>query len=465
MAMAATVLDQVLTSFGVPVGTHRHAFTGEDPLVRSPHRLATAAAVAIAAHAVTAANLFAARGGGEQEVAVDLQDALRVLHSGEFLRRDGNPWGHRSTIESTGTGFYQTRDGRWLMLVVTYPHLREHTARLLGCSADREGFTKAIIRRDGLTLETELAEAGVCAAMARTRAQWRESEPGRLLATRPLVELTKIAEAPTRPLAPAPRPASGIRVLDFTHVIAGPIAARGLAEHGADVLHVTRPVEEDPENFVADTGRGKRNAHLDLSTPAAAARFRELARQTDVFVQSWRPGAVAALGYGPEQFAALNPGGIMVEVSCYGHDGPFSRRKGFDQMAQAVTGVAVEEGSIEAPRLVPTYLFNDYVLGYLAAAGAMEALRRRADEGGSWLVRLNLARASMWLQDLGSIAATEYATAAQADPVAGARLETVQSGFGVLEQLPLAARLSKTPPHFDLPTTALGTAEPVWLPR
>jgi crotonobetainyl-CoA:carnitine CoA-transferase CaiB-like acyl-CoA transferase len=249
-----------------------------------------------------------------------------------------------------------------------------------------------------------------------------------------------------------------VRVLDLTRVLAGPTCARTLAEHGADVLHVAAPALPTIDLFEMDTGHGKRQAYLDLNEPAAAETLRGLVRGADVFSQGFQLGSLARRGFGPEQLMQLRPGIIYVSENAFGHDGPWQGRPGWEQLAQSTTGVAVIQGGAR-PTLAPAAM-NDYTTGYFAALGAITALRRRATEGGSWLVTVSLSQTSMWYERLGH----------DLDPLsAGDTLEVApfleerDTPYGRMTHLRPPLRMSETSPHWALPTAPLGSGEPVWV--
>jgi crotonobetainyl-CoA:carnitine CoA-transferase CaiB-like acyl-CoA transferase len=253
-----------------------------------------------------------------------------------------------------------------------------------------------------------------------------------------------------------------VRVLDLTRVIAGPICGRTLAEHGADVLLVTAAHLPSIDVLVMDTGHGKRSARLDLRRDEDAERLRELIRGADVVCQSYRPGALAARGFGPEALARLRPGIVAVTLSAYGHVGPWASRRGFDSLVQTVSGIAYEGGraaGIDGPRPLPAQAL-DHSSGYLAAFGAMLALARRAREGGSWLVRLSLAQTGRWIDGLGRIEGPE--TPEQRIEDVEDLLITSDTPFGRLRHVAPAARLSETPAWWTRPSVPLGTDPPTW---
>jgi crotonobetainyl-CoA:carnitine CoA-transferase CaiB-like acyl-CoA transferase len=457
----AEVLEDVLTGIGASTddagGPVR--ITGNDPYVASPHRLATAATAAAGAHAVTTAALWRDRGGKGQSIDIDAHDALRTLHACDFQRHSGYRVNFDPFTQEPVTSIY--RADRWVFFCGTYPHLRNAILEVLGTPNNRTAIANAVSKWRSEDLVEALAARGVPAHIALTQEEWRATEQGALLARRPLIELMRIGDADPVPLLHAPRPNGGMRVLDLTHVIAGPIAARSFAEHGADVLHISAPHLPDPNLLITDTGLGKRNAYLDLRQADALDTMRGLLRNSDVFVQSYRPGSLDRFGLSPAELAILRPGIISVSISMYGEVGPMGMLPGFDQIAQTATGIAITEGG-DHPRLVPTYLFNDYVLGYLAAAGAQQALRLRAREGGSWLVRVSLTRVAMWLQDLGLLPKKSWHDLPGKDSVEGVPLTSLQSPFGQIERLPSPARFELTPSHYDLGPEPLGASPARW---
>ena len=458
----AETLEDVLAGIGASTadagGPVR--ITGDDPYVASPHRLATAGVAAMGAHAVTAAGLWRDRGGKGQSIDIDAHDALRMLHAADFQKHGGYRANLAPFTQEPVTSFYRAAD-RWVFFAGTFPHLRNAVLNLLGTPNNRVVMAEAVSKWRAEDLVAAMLERGVPAHVAMSTEEWRATEQGALLASRPLIELKRIGDADPVPLPQAPRPNSGIRVVDMTHVIAGPIAARGLAEHGAEVLHITAPHLPDPELLIHDTGAGKRNAYLDLRDADARETMQGLLREADIFVQSWTPGALDRFGLSPAELAVLRPGIISVSVSMYGEVGPMGMLPGFDQIAQTATGIAVTEGG-DQPRLVPTYLFNDHALGYLAAAGAQQALRRRAREGGSWLVQVNLTRVSMWMQDLGLLPQETWRDLPGKDPVEGVQLESMKCPFGLIERLPAAARLELTPGRYDFGPEPLGASPARW---
>lgn len=237
---------------------------------------------------------------------------------------------------------YRCADGRWIHLHGALPHLRDGTLALLGCEDRAASIAAAVARWHSFDLEDALAAAGQCGAVLRSAAEWAAHPQGVALAHAPLVELRRLGDAPRRVLAAAARPLAGLRVLDLTRILAGPTCARTLAEHGAEVLRLVAPRQHDVPSFVPDTSHGKRVAWLDLDAPGAGARLRSLVAGCDVFSQGYRGGALEARGFGAAELARLRPGIVCLSINAYGHEGPWATRRGWEQLAQACTGVALE---------------------------------------------------------------------------------------------------------------------------
>lgn len=433
------------------------------PALASRFAADEAGAVALAAGAGEASDLWTLRTGDRQTATVATRHAAASLISFLYQRfEDENRAPRRIGPDTAANGFFQTRDGRFIYL---HPSLDEAAGirALLGCADEREAVAKALSDWDALPLEAAIAEAGHCAAMARTAAEWDDSDQGRLMAALPLVEVTRIGDGPAMPFTEAPTaPLSGVRVLDLTRILAGPTCARTLASYGADVLHIAGPDLPSVPPFVSDTGHGKRSAFLDLKDPAQRRQLLALVGEADIFSQGYRTGALERLGLSAETLAALRPGLIHVSINCYGHEGAWATRPGWEQLAQTVTGMAVIHGGEESPAIQPAAV-NDYTTGYLAAFGAMVALRRRATEGGSWRVRVSLVQTATWVRGLG-IAGQERLDAVApmtGEELAGYSIRS-ESGFGPVTHLRPAVTLSKTPAAWTRPTVPLGVHPPVW---
>ncbi len=432
--------------------------TGADPVLATRFRVGEAAAAALAACGLEAARIFEHRSGRSQRVRVDVFGAAASL-LGFICQRAESPAGIPGYDPARAvTGIYPTREGGHFLLHGSFPDSQAKALALLGCDADVSVVAERIALWDGQALEDALAERGLCGARVRSADEWSAHPQGRALATLPVVEVIKLGDSPPEPFAPAARPLEGVRVLDLTRVLAGPTCGRTLASHGAEVLRIGSPKLPFVAPFVIDTSHGKRSAYLDLDSADDVARLRALARDADVFTQGYRGGALEKRGFGPEALCAIRPGIVYTSINCYGHEGPWAGRPGWEQLAQAVTGIADEHGGASTPALLPAAA-TDYNTGYLAALGTMVALERRAREGGSYHVRASLCQTGMWLGRMrraGTIGAG-------LDPERlGPFLVRSETAYGVLHHLGPIVELSETPARWDLPTPPLGAHPPLW---
>ena len=464
MPLADDALAQLLRVAGRAPADFATIETGAPAL---PTRFAAdeAAAAALTAGAVIAADLWRMRGGAPQRVEVSTREAAAGLVS--FLHQAFDDPARAPDLRrrhlTHADGFMPTRDGRVVYLHQSFAPSVPKMLGVLGCPDEREAILAAVAKRDALELENAIAEAGVCGAMVRSPEEWDASEQGRILAARPVVEVTKIGDSPPEPLpAGAEAPLTGVRVLDLTRVLAGPTCARTLAQYGAEAISITAPTLPFVPGFVSDTGHGKLSAYLDLTQEDGRIGLRELVRQSDVFSQGYRGGAMERLGFGPLALAQLRPGIIYTAINCYGHEGPWAHRPGWEQLAQTVSGMAHVHGGAGGPELQPGAV-TDYTTGYLAAFGSLIALQRRALYGGSYLVRVSLVQTGMWVRGLGVAGPGRLAAVRPLEEAEmnGFKIKS-QTGFGGMTHLRPAVRMSATPPRWRRPTVPLGSHPPVW---
>jgi crotonobetainyl-CoA:carnitine CoA-transferase CaiB-like acyl-CoA transferase len=434
-------------------------FSGSEPVLPSSFAVGTAAQATIGATALAAAELWRLRGGRRQSVAVAMRHAAVEFRSERYLRVEGKrPDEYHDDI----AGLYRCGDGRFARLHTNLPHHRSGLLKLLGVSHDKEAVQRAL---DGMTaeaLEAAAAEAGLVVTACRSFAEWDRHPQGQALAKLPLFTIEKIGEAPARKFAVAERPLSGVKVLDLTRIIAGPVCGRTLAAHGADVLLVTAKHLASMLPLVIDTGRGKLSTSIDLREPGGRATLAALLPDADVFVQGYRPGAIAAHGFSPQDIARLRPGIVCASLCAYGHEGPWANRRGFDSLVQTASGFNVAEAEAfgsPKPKELPAQML-DHATGYLLAFAVMTALKRQAEEGGSWLVRLSLAQTGHWLRQLGRVDGVNCPNP-NIDDVRDC-LEETPSGFGRLTTVRHAAVMSETPPHWARPSVPLGTYPSAW---
>jgi crotonobetainyl-CoA:carnitine CoA-transferase CaiB-like acyl-CoA transferase len=446
-------------------------FLNDDPIIPTPFRVGAAAAAALGLEAAAASEIWRLRGGDQQVMSVDLRAAAASLVSFSLMRRGGEAM-RRPAENNPTVGLYRTMDGRWIHLHGGFPHLEKRTLDLLNAANAKDAIAESVGRWNAAALEDALAYMNQCGAVARTEEEWRATSQGLTLSDTPPIRLTRIGDAPPLRLPQSKQPLDGVRVLDLTRVLAGPSAGRTLAMHGADVLSVRAEKLPTIDLFDLDTGLGKRSTFLDLAKPGDAEKLRALARNAHVFVDSYRPGALAKLGFSPATLSHVSPGIIYVSISCYGARGAWSQRRGWEQLAQSATGLALEQGAFAAaragtrrdtvPQLIPAAAC-DYTTGTLAAAGVTAALLKRIREGGSWLVEVSLCATAMWLQSLGKIPFAQVPDGWNPREGLDGYFQSCETGRGRLDYLGPAVRMEKTPPGWRHPPPEPGQDSPRWL--
>ncbi|MBV1946030.1 CoA transferase [Streptomyces sp. BV129] len=351
--------------------------------------------------ALAAAELGALRAGlGEvPRAVVDDGAVVTAFHSERVLRIDG-----RAPVNFAPLSRWWRASYGWVRTHANYPHHRLRLLDALGLpdGAAPEDMERLLLERSALEIEETVYAAGGLAVALRTPGQWAAHPQAAEVAKRPLVERAPIGATSGRELPPLEResapllPAAGLRVLDLTRVLAGPVATRTLALLGADVLRVDAPELPELADQHADTGFGKRSAPLDLAADRKV--LEELLASADVVVTGYRPGTLDRFGLSPEALAERYPGLIVAQISAWGAYGPWGERRGFDSLVQVATGIAATEGSTMEPGALPAQAL-DHGSGYLMAAGILRALAERSRDGQGRLVRLALARTARWLTD------------------------------------------------------------------
>lgn len=461
-ASASACLEELWLAHGGEGDALRQVeLTGTEPVLPSSFAVGTAAQVSVAASALAAAELWRLRGGTQQTVAADMRAAAIAFRGEHYLRiGDGPAIEFRDPI----TRLFQCGDGRWVRIHANFPHHRDGVLKLLGCEHSPDAVTRALAHWDSFRFEEAAAQQGLVVAAIRSFGEWDAHAQGRAVAALPLLSIDRIGDAPAAQLPSAARPLAGVRVLDLTRVIAGPVCGRTLAGHGAEVLLVTGPHLPSIEPLVIETGRGKRSCQTDLRTDEGRANFRSLLARGDVLIQGYRPGGLAAIGFGPEDVARLRPGIVYVSLSAYGHTGPWSSRRGFDSLVQSASGfndAEAQAAGSATPRPLPAQAL-DHATGYLMAFAAMTALARRSREGGSWHAQLSLAQTGRWLRKLGRVADGLKVPDPSLDSVRDLT-EPCDSLFGRLTLVRHPARLSATPVQWDRPPVPLGHDPCGWL--
>lgn len=415
------------------------------------------AAAAVASVGAAVAELIEMCFGGVPRVRVDRR--LSSLWFAWSLRPLGwtmpSPW-------DPIAGDYATADG-WIRLHTNAPHHRDAALAVLGVPANKDDVTRAVSSWKAEALETAVVAKGGCAAQMRSIEAWREHPQGKHVASESLVarRVTDDAAVATQSgwSPTSVRPLRGLRVLDLTRVLAGPVATRFLAGFGADVLRIDSPTWDEPA-VVPDVTLGKRCARLDLRDPHGCARFSELLRAADVLVHGYRADALERLGLGLEARRAIRPGLIDVCLDAYGWTGPWRDRRGFDSLVQMSTGIA-DAGMRRLGKSRPTPLpvqALDHGAGYLMAAAVIRGLTERESQRRGFEARVSLARTGELLVrgPAGRVDTSLVAEEADwAPPIE-------HSVFGTSQRLRAPVEVGAARMHWDRPAAALGSSPPEW---
>lgn len=393
---------------------------------------------------------------GPQSIKIDRR--LCSLWFGSSLRPQG--WQMHSGWDSLA-GDYLASDG-WIRLHTNAPYHRAAACGALGNPVDRTAAADAVARWRRQDLEDAVVAAGGCAAVMHSRAAWRDHPQGRSIASEPLVNLTAGSSGPSL-IAPgsATRPLAGIRVLDLTRVIAGPVASRWLAGYGAQVLRIDPP-DWDDAGLTAEMSPGKQCARLDLKTAAGLATLRDLLQETDILLHGYRADALERLGLDAQTCARLRPGLVDVALNAYGWTGPWRNRRGFDSIVQMSTGIAeagMQWRQAQKPVPLPVQAL-DHATGYLMAAAALRGLVMRRSSGVGSSARLSLARTAHWL----------WETPAEPDVPAFAELDESDfaaalesTAWGQAHRLRQPAVIGRVPFQWEAGAHPLGSALARWL--
>ncbi|KAF3044588.1 hypothetical protein E8E11_008929 [Didymella keratinophila] len=423
----------------------------------SSFKVSHLAQASIGLSALSAALIWSVRNNQQvPQVTVPAQHACVEFKSERLYILNG-----KAAPSNFGTigGLHKTQDGH-IRMHDGFPNHRENALRILGLNADatKQDVSRKMLVWKSLDLETKAIEEGAVMAALRSLEEWDALPQSDAIRDFP-IHLQKISEGlpcPLRTVVPGQdtKCLQGLRVVEMSRVIAAPVAGKTLAAHGADVLWITSP--------------GKRTIQLDIKKNNDKARLLDLLRAADVFIQSYRPGSLAAQGLSNEALLALNPRLIVTSLNAYGQDGPWSFRRGFDSLVQTCSGINVADaeryGAGEAARVLPCQAL-DHASGYLLATGIMAALYKRANEGGSYEVKISLAGVMRYLRSLG-----QYEGKTGFDRKDFKRpedvseyLETRQTAFGELQAVRHAARIHGLDVGWEHMPKPLGSDEPVWL--
>ncbi len=452
---AHAILREALAALSMPATRARVQFEGQ---ARWPScfPVTDLAAASIGAAGAMIAELI---GDAASPPAVHVDRRLASLwFQWSFLPRGWKP----SAAWDGIAGDYRARDG-WIRLHTNFPHHRAAALAVLDGEDNKEAVGRAVAKRDAVALEEAVVAAGGCAAAMRTAGEWHEHQQGQALEREPLMLADDVGHGEARDWQSSrARPLAGIRVLDLTRVLAGPIATRFLAGFGAEVLRIDPPGWDEP-GVMPEVMPGKRSAAIDLRTIEGRSELSDLIAGADILVHGYRPGALDRLGLGAGARHNVRPGLIDVSLSAYGHSGPWAGRRGFDSLVQMSSGIAAAgaqwRGS-DAPVPLPVQAL-DHATGYLMAAAAVRGLIARRSGAGPLRWRLSLARTARLLMEH------------RGEPFDGPRLSACEDDYAPeVEQMPWGPALRLRPPvrlegaamRWERPAGPLGSDEPAWLP-
>jgi len=473
-------VNEVLADIGMTTADSggELSFYGQDPILPSPIRFGTMAAIGLAARSVALAALWKQSTGQGQDISVDVRKALRRFagfFEGKWETINGrppSPGGYAvSPFLKIGDAFFrETRDGRHVVALDIYPELLVRTLDFLRCSPITESINNAILKWDAVELEEAAASKGLVLAMVRTNEEFRrESQYTEVLSKMPLITVEKIGDSEPVPLKANGDnlPLAGVRALGMGHVIAGAGMGRDMALYGADVLNIWRPRDSEIEAFAWDVQVGMRSTILD-DAKEDRAQFDRLLQDADVFFANKRPGFLKKHGLDAESLCEQRPGLIHAIVAMHGEKGPWSNRPGFDEIGAAVSGLFTIEGSPTRPKQPPIVPIADNVVGWLGTTGILAALRRRAIEGGSYRVVVSLTRTVLWLLSLGIFdKAYAKATAGSSEEhkYIAPDLFTAETPLGTYQGMTDQIVLSRTPGAYRTVLLPRGSSKPEWLAK
>jgi len=323
--------------------------------------------------------------------------------------------------------------------------------------ASRADVAAAVATCTADEVEQAVVDAGGCAAALRTRDAWSVHPHGTVVTDEPAVRIVeRPGERPLRPVPTGGRPLTGVKVLDLTRVIAGPVCTRFLAAHGATVLRIDPPGFDEVGALLPETTAGKRSAWLDLSTSDGRARFLRLTAEADVVVHGLRPGAMERHGLGPDELRDANPAVVTARLDAYGWKGPWAGRRGFDSLVQMSCGIAASgmaASGVSRPAPLPAQAL-DHGAGHLLACAVARVLAtgRPADVTASLVGVANLL---VDLPDADGMGAGEPAWSDDD------REERV-TDWGPAMVAPIPGVLAGWPTRLDAPAGPLGRHHPTF---
>ena len=427
--------------------------SGNLPSVFPVSDLATAA---IGCAGLAIAELIAARFGVAPKVRVDRR--LSSIWFGLSVRPQG--W-RLPALQDPLSADYEAKDG-WIRLHMNAPHHRDAALAVLGAAPEREAVGRQVSDWAANDLETAIVMRGGCAATMRSISEWKAHPQGGAVSRELLLDNRVRELRPDRNWkASRRRPLEGLRVLDLTRVLAGPVATRFLAAFGAEVLRIDPPWWDEPV-VALEVALGKRCARMDLRKPSSQEAFIQLLREADVLVHGYRPDALALLGFDADQRHKIRPGLVDVTLDAYGWSGPWKGRRGFDSLIQMSSGIA-DHGMKQLGKNKPTPLpvqALDHSVGYLMATAAIRGLTNRLKAGAGCEARTSLARMAALLIDQPAAGISELIAPENPSDLSE---DIEETGWGPARRIKSPVVVDGAPMQWDLPASQLGSSEPRWL--
>ncbi|KAF8503218.1 CoA-transferase family III [Hysterangium stoloniferum] len=422
------VVQGLWRSAGLPNDVlHKYLrLTGDpDTALPSSFRLGVAAQASVALAGLSAAYVHFLNTGEMQHVTVDARHAALEFSESYYTINGTVPGGAWDDI----AGIYATKDQTFVRIHTNFPHHRRGILSILQLSpnASRDAVAQELLKWNSKVFEDEAAQNGMCATAMRSFDEWKNHPQAQAIRDAPPVQLLKLNDTPKRKPLPVTNheykgPLTGVRVLDLTRIIAGPVCGRTLAAHGADNLWITSRNLPSLPVLDADMSRGKRTTQLDLKSGDDQNTLHKLVQSCDIFLQSYRPDGLEEMGFGPIELAKSRPGIVYAGLRAWGWEGPWQKRRGFDSLVQTALGFNADEAvafamtkggkshGILAPKPFPIQAL-DHSSGYLLAFGIAAAFSKIITEGGSWEVRVSLAGTGNWLRSLGRLGPTGFTNA------------------------------------------------------
>ncbi|MGA3318685.1 MAG: CoA transferase [Candidatus Korobacteraceae bacterium] len=427
--------------------------------LQDPVRVADFAAGLFSAFGASVAEVGTSRGMPGQDITVDRRHATLLFNDPLYHYLNGVIV-LGGEIEVPVNSFYETKDGKWMCFNGAYSHLRNGILNYFDAANNMDALAAGVSKRTAAEIEQDFEKLGLCVAPRHSYAEWLEHPQGKAVGARPVISIERDGNAKSRILPEAKwRPLEGVRVIDITHVLAGPWLTRVLAEQGADVISIRNPMFDFLYPAIFGESYGKKQIFVNFKSPQGKSRLTELIKSADVLVWGYHYPALKRLGFSLETLKALNPNLVLVHESAYGTTGPWANRKGWEQLAQTTCGAVELASEGRGQNHLIGALPCDFGTGYLGAIGTMSALRQRQEQGGFWNVEASLTGTIM--QVLSLPPAKEDAAPVSNDDMLMYMVDQKSDLNGAtFTRLAPGARLSKTPSFAATGPAILGAHHP-----